>query len=160
MLAREAERFAAEEPFDDREPFVELGRSNAQVSLFAEGGELADGVAVSKPKREPPAGEDVERDRLARDQPRPATRQRRDHGTQPDAVGGQGDDRQQHPWIRIRHAGVSLNVIPDPHRIPTRGLGVAGDLGSQSWVGEIAEVGNVDGVAHVEMVGAGNGPAP
>jgi hypothetical protein len=126
----------------DLQRLVEHACAPPVVEFLAGDGELA-GEAVAAeadPERQPAAREPVERGGLPGDLDRPAPRQRRDHGAEPDALGGGGDRRQRDP--RVGHVDDRLppaHVVPHEHPVPASLLRLGGQPDDDRRVGKLVE---------------------
>ena len=148
VLAVVRHRLPCPERGDDLERFVEHPPPYDPVDGVAERPELLLVVGTEPHSEdEPPAGDPVERHRLAGDLGRPAPGQRRDHRA------------QEHPLGRQRHRGecdlrvgrglaVPAEVVPAEHRLPAGLLGEPGQAGQRPRVGVVAEIGDPHGEVH------------
>jgi hypothetical protein len=99
-------------------------------------------AAEADPERQPAAREPVERGGLPGDLDRPATRQRRDHGAEPDALGGGSDRRQRDLWVgHASHRLLPAQLVPDEDAVPAGLLRLGGQPGDHGRVGELVEQG-------------------
>ena len=91
----------------------------------------------------------VQGDRLARQGGGPAAGEGSDHGAQGEPFGGGGNRGQRHPGVGHRAGPIpGPDVIPEKEAVPARHLGSPGQVHQAVWIGEVAEVGQVDGEAH------------
>src|SRR5205085_10979034 len=141
---------------DDLEPLVEERRAFRVSGLLSERRELHPRVrAEPHAERHPSAREVIERHRLSRHLPWTATRERRHHRSDPDALRRDGDRREGDP--RVCHRGVSpKEVVPHEEPVPAGCLRVAGEIGEEAWIAVGAEVLDAEAEAHAQPTWSSN----
>ena len=121
MLAVELGDFAAPQAGDQVESLVEHRRPGPVVGRVAEQAEVAvSGRTQADAEYGPAPGQQVERDGLARQHPRPAPRDGRDHGADHQPLGTGGDDREHRPRVHDRRAEAVVgpgDVVPQEEAV-------------------------------------------
>ncbi len=140
VRSRVSERLARPQPGHDLEPFVEHRGVHLHVGRLAEGAVLLVG-------REPEAHTEhraasaqmIEGDDVLREHMRPATRHRRDEGSETQTPGAHRTRAEDHP--RIVDVEVELasqvQVIPEEEAVPSRAFGDGRELDERPGVTDV-----------------------